>query len=272
MFALLDELAPRRRQLQHAQGVACRRRIEEDVVVITGDGRVGEEVGELIKSGDFYGTRAGQLFLHVAQSRFRQKDTIRPMTLSLYSAGGLDRVPGWPRSKLGTGRQMAVALFVSSMEKTSCRFDAGSVLMSRTCFPASARATAVAQATDVLPTPPLPVRKRYFSGRRERDHKESLAVTSAAARRASGSAAHRHNNRKKLHFPPVHRCSSRKAFLRRYRRNSSFPQQAGCFEDGRVEADEAGKFIIRRIAAGKLDGAVDEDEGRSSGPWCWRNP
>ena len=43
---------------------------------------------------------------------------------------------------------------------TSSRFDAGSVLTSSTRFPASARATAVALATEVLPTPPLPVKNR----------------------------------------------------------------------------------------------------------------
>ena len=68
VFALLDELAPRRRQLQHAQGVACRRRIEDDVVVATGNGFIGEEIGELVEGGDFYGTRTGQLFFHVAQA------------------------------------------------------------------------------------------------------------------------------------------------------------------------------------------------------------
>ena len=78
MFALLDELAPRRRQLQHAQGVACRRRIEDDVVVATGNGFIGEEIGELVEGGDFYGTRTGQLFFHVAQGRFRQEAAIGP--------------------------------------------------------------------------------------------------------------------------------------------------------------------------------------------------
>ena len=60
----------------------------------------------------------------------------------------------------------------------------------------------------------------------------------------------------------MYRHSSRKLFLRRCRRSSSCPSGLSGFEDGRVEADEAGKFIIRRIAAGKLDGAVDEDEGQ----------
>ena len=91
MFALLDELAPRRRQLQHAQGVACRRRIE-DVVVATGNGFIGEEIGELVEGGDFYGTRAGQLFFHVAQGRFRQEAAIGPDDAFPVFGRGLDRV------------------------------------------------------------------------------------------------------------------------------------------------------------------------------------
>src|ERR1035437_2091084 len=38
--------------------------------------------------------------------------------------------------------------------------EAGAVLTSRTFFPALARGTAVAHAMEVLPTPPLPVKKR----------------------------------------------------------------------------------------------------------------
>src|SRR5665811_2165233 len=39
-------------------------------------------------------------------------------------------------------------------------FEAGSVLTSRTFLPALARVSAAAQAMEVLPTPPLPVKKR----------------------------------------------------------------------------------------------------------------
>ncbi len=43
---------------------------------------------------------------------------------------------------------------------TSARFEAGSVVTMRTRRPASASATAVVQAIVVLPTPPLPEKKR----------------------------------------------------------------------------------------------------------------
>src|SRR5512142_149071 len=45
--------------------------------------------------------------------------------------------------------------------KTSSRFEAGSVLTKSTRWPRSARPTAVAPATEVLPTPPLPVKNRF---------------------------------------------------------------------------------------------------------------
>ena len=44
--------------------------------------------------------------------------------------------------------------------RTSSRFDAGSVLRSRTRRPLSAKAIAVADEIDVLPTPPFPVKNR----------------------------------------------------------------------------------------------------------------
>ena len=48
----------------------------------------------------------------------------------------------------------------SCTPNTSSRFEAGSVLTSNTRPPRSARATAVAQASDVFPTPPFPVKNR----------------------------------------------------------------------------------------------------------------
>ncbi len=50
----------------------------------------------------------------------------------------------------------------SSVLKTSCKLDAGSVLIRRTLFPLSAKFTATAQAVEVLPTPPFPVKNIYL--------------------------------------------------------------------------------------------------------------
>src|SRR5512135_1862257 len=60
--------------------------------------------------------------------------------------------PGTP----GTG----VGWPASSTPKTSSRFEAGSVLTRSTRWPWSARPTVVAPATEVLPTPPFPVKNR----------------------------------------------------------------------------------------------------------------
>jgi hypothetical protein len=53
-----------------------------------------------------------------------------------------------------------VGLFPSITPSTSSRLEAGSVLTSNTRLPASASFKAVAQDSEVLPTPPLPVKNR----------------------------------------------------------------------------------------------------------------
>jgi hypothetical protein len=62
--------------------------------------------------------------------------------------------------KFGTG----VGLSVRATSSISSRFDAGSVLTISTRNPPSARPMAVAHAREVLPTPPLPVKKRNGVG------------------------------------------------------------------------------------------------------------
>ena len=101
------------------------------------------------------------------------------------------------------------------------------------------------------------------SGRRERDHRGSLAVTSAAARRAFRfRRCIATTTGRSFTFSRCIAAAAGSRFFGTVAAAAAFPSSLGCFEDGRVEADEAGKFIIRRIAAGKLDGAVDEDEGQ----------
>ena len=55
---------------------------------------------------------------------------------------------------------IAVGAPDSRTPRTSSRFDAGSVLTSNTFLPCWAIDTAAAHASDVLPTPPFPVKKR----------------------------------------------------------------------------------------------------------------
>src|SRR4051812_42055985 len=62
--------------------------------------------------------------------------------------------------------EIRVGLVVSLVPSTSSKFDAGSVLTSNTRLPLSARVMAVAQATEVLPTPPLPVKNTMRRGSR----------------------------------------------------------------------------------------------------------
>src|SRR5205823_14258783 len=58
-----------------------------------------------------------------------------------------------------------VASVPSSTSNESPRECAGSVLMTTVRYPAAAHRTAVAAATDVLPTPPFPVNKTTRTGR-----------------------------------------------------------------------------------------------------------
>ncbi|KAF5029357.1 hypothetical protein DSECCO2_649420 [anaerobic digester metagenome] len=77
------------------------------------------------------------------------------ITLSRYSAAACTG------SRLATVRfgtsLIGTPLLFNSVLNTSCKFEAGSVLINKTFLPISANVTAVAQAVDVLPTPPLPV-------------------------------------------------------------------------------------------------------------------
>ena len=82
------------------------------------------------------------------------------ITDSLYSAAACSG-SRFTTVKLGTSL-ICVPLLFKSILKTSCKLEAGSVLIKRTFLPLSARFTAVAQAIDVLPTPPLPVKNIYF--------------------------------------------------------------------------------------------------------------
>src|SRR4029453_11979616 len=79
------------------------------------------------------------------------------------------------RGAPGTGEGAGPTAVVN----TSSRFDAGSVLTSNTFLPASASAIATAQAVDVLPTPPLPVKKRLRVSRSSKPRRFLTAATLA---------------------------------------------------------------------------------------------
>src|SRR5450759_513808 len=83
----------------------------------------------------------------------------------------------------------------SSTPSTSSRFDAGSVLTSSTRRPASARSMAVAQAVDVLPAPPLPVKNRIGVGSSITVSPSLLASSSGPSLRPSATGARRRHRR-----------------------------------------------------------------------------
>ncbi len=85
----------------------------------------------------------------------RTGPTIRSRYLCAAASGSISSAARRGTSGIGVRRLPTVR------PNTWPTFDAGSVLTSRTRAPASARWTAVAQAIDVLPTPPLPVKKTY---------------------------------------------------------------------------------------------------------------
>src|SRR5699024_6104290 len=55
---------------------------------------------------------------------------------------------------------IAIGSFVNPTSRTSCKFEAGSVLNKSTLFLGAARLIAVAHAVDVLATPPFPVKNK----------------------------------------------------------------------------------------------------------------
>ena len=63
------------------------------------------------------------------------------------------------KAKRPGAARIAVGAEVSFVPSTSSRLEAGSVLTISTRLPASASASPVAQDSEVLPTPPLPVKK-----------------------------------------------------------------------------------------------------------------
>ncbi len=69
--------APRARQLQQADGVPGRRRVEDDVVVPGGDAGVGQQVGELVEGGNLGRAGARELLLDALHHIVRQDATHR---------------------------------------------------------------------------------------------------------------------------------------------------------------------------------------------------
>src|SRR5512135_1117546 len=142
--------------------------------------------------------------------------------------------PGTP----GTG----VGWLASSTPKTSSRFEAGSVLTRSTRWPWSARPTAVAPATEVLPTPPLPVKNRLRvkgPGRTMRNPPLATPALRAGRRRPEG-----------------HHRRGRAA------RGGRFPPWARLGRS--LDAREPSEFHALGIGPAGDDPAIDEDQRQAA--------
>src|SRR5512135_368169 len=138
--------------------------------------------------------------------------------------------PGTPGT--GVGRP------ASSTPKTSSRFEAGSVLTRSTRRPRSARPTAVAPATEVLPTPPLPVKNRFrvkVPGMTMMNPPLATPALRAGRRRPEG-----HHRR------------------RRAARGGRFLRWAGLSQS--FDARQSSEFRALGIGPAGDDPAIDEDE------------
>src|SRR5450631_3385742 len=91
----------------------------------------------------------------------------------------------------GTG----VGLSFRAISSISSRFDAGSVLTSRTRNPRSARPMAVAHAREVFPTPPLPVKNKNVVGAISARKLSIYIYFHADAETARSSGLHRNPTR-----------------------------------------------------------------------------
>ncbi len=90
-LALLQKFAPGSRQLQQPDGVAGRRRIKDDMVILGQQRVVGQQRGEFVKGGDLGGTGAGELLLYAAHHALGQLAAHRadnPLPIGFGRCGG----------------------------------------------------------------------------------------------------------------------------------------------------------------------------------------
>jgi hypothetical protein len=125
--------------------------------------RFAEQLGELIEGGDFDRARAGELLLHAIERRVRQNPAIgldHPLPIVTSGGLGIDVQRESPRhagNRRRRGRQLHPEHFVEV--RRGIRAHQQDALRRR-----RPKAIAVAQAREVLPTPPLPVKNRFRVG------------------------------------------------------------------------------------------------------------
>jgi hypothetical protein len=121
-----------------------------------------EKPHELVEGGNLGCARARELLANGREliRAFRRTELVKH-ALPIALGGGLRSIfmaesPGADRTDVGVSDRPTPSI--------SSRLEAGSVLTSRTRRPRSARQMAVAHASEVLPTPPLPVKNRKGVG------------------------------------------------------------------------------------------------------------
>ena len=127
-----------------------------------GRGLVPQQPGELVEGGDLHGAGSGELLLDARHRSLRQYAAIGADDAFAVVPGGRLRID--VESRQARHGRDALRRSGELDANTSSRFEAGSVLTRSTRLPASASAMAVAQAVDVLPAPPLPVKRGSASG------------------------------------------------------------------------------------------------------------
>ena len=102
-LARFQETAPGAGQLQQADGVAGGRRVEQDVLVLRVQGRVGQQRGEFVESGNLGGAGARELFLDALDHRIGQHAAHRANDAVTVALGGGLRVDLQRRQARHTG-------------------------------------------------------------------------------------------------------------------------------------------------------------------------
>jgi len=123
---------------------------------------MAHQPSELVKRRDLDSAGARKLFLDRGHSVVGENIPVWANDAFAVGASGFLGVDINPK-RFGTPL-MGVFVFVRWVPNTASRFDAGSVLTMSTRLPAWASISAVAQAAEVFPTPPLPVKKRKRVG------------------------------------------------------------------------------------------------------------
>ena len=120
--AFADKGAPCRGELQHPQRVSRRGRVENDVVVVPLNLRIGDEVGKGVERRDLHRAGAGQLLFHVLYDALGQFAAVGAYDAPAVFGGGLLRVEVYDRQprRLGDRRAVSVQCLPEHILQVGC--------------------------------------------------------------------------------------------------------------------------------------------------------